>query len=125
MHDTPYNPYKEDVLQLGASLLHLITRTSPKPVVISEQLDQAVGREVERLSCSAPLKDLIRRMLAYNEEARPTMQEVCDAVQPLEGELPPNNQLALVTESTISFYNFQRDILASPPFSIRPLKLQW
>ena len=70
MHDTPYNPYKEDVFQLGASLLHLITRTSPKPVISSEQLDQAVGREVERLSCSAPLKDLIKRMLAYNEEAR-------------------------------------------------------
>jgi len=88
---TPYNAFKADVFALGASLLHLATLTSPRPLVTLKQtyMQEKVNSQVQALSCSEELKDLIKRMLAYEEGDRPTMSEVCAAlVQPEEVKSP-------------------------------------
>ena len=77
---SPYNAFKADVFALGASLLHMATLTSPYALVTAESMQEAVGMQVEALACSALLKHLIRSMLAHEEDARPTMLQVCDAL---------------------------------------------
>lgn len=98
---TLYDPYKEDVFQLGASFLHLATRISPKSVLISKPLDKAVDRVVERLSCSEHLKQLLTRMLAFEEAQRPTMQEVYSVLSSTEEtkSSPPAQLLSLHEDS--------------------------
>ena len=103
---TLYDPFKEDVFQLGASFLHLATRNSPKFTLTSKPLDKAVDSVVEGLSCSEQLKQLLRRMLAFDEANRPTMQEVCSALSSAEETtsspaqlLPPDSAVHVPTES--------------------------
>lgn len=93
MRGTKYNAFKADVYALGASLLHMATLKSPKAVLTSERLDEAVGKQVEALSCSAQLKYLLRSMLAAQEYARPTMQDLCSALQPLHSTLSMKSSL--------------------------------
>lgn len=144
VHETPYNPYKEDVFQLGASLLHLITRTPPKPVLISKQLDQAVSTVVETLSCSREFKQLLRSMLALEEGKRPSMQEICSALSgtsappqftpalnfakaeesklPQSQQRPPHNssanthmmELVQVTATFLRFFNCPNSLWTQP-----------
>ena len=77
---TQYNPFKADVFALGAALLHMVTLASPEALLTAERLDEAVGRQVARINCSTELQALLRTMLAYQEGARPTMQQVCSAL---------------------------------------------
>jgi len=46
---SPYYAFKTDVFQLGASLLHMATLTSPKTLITVERMQEAVGRQVEAL----------------------------------------------------------------------------
>ena len=80
MRGSLYNAFKADVFALGASLLHMATLTSPEALVTAEQMQVAVGRQVEALPCSAVLKGLIIGMMAYEEGARLTMKQVCDTL---------------------------------------------
>lgn len=80
MRGTQYNPFKADVFALGAALLHMVTLASPEALLTAERLDEAVGRQVARINCSTELQALLRTMLAYQEGARPTMQQVCSAL---------------------------------------------
>ena len=52
-----------------------------------------------RLDCSEPLKNLIRRMLAVEERDRPTMQQVCDALE--ESKLPPTVAAARIEKPAV------------------------
>lgn len=72
MRGTNYSAFKTDVFALGASLLHMITLNSPETLLTSDMLDEAVGREVQSLSCSPQLQQLFRSMLASDERLRPT-----------------------------------------------------
>ena len=110
LHKTSYNAFKTDVFALGASLLHMATLTSPFDLVTAELMQEAVDRVVETLSCSKLLKDLIRGMLACEEELRPTMQQVCEALaQPLilpKGISSPTT-VAGVFEKKVFLYEIQ------------------
>ena len=44
MKGAKYNAFKADVFALGASLLHMVTLTSPETLVTADQMQEAVGR---------------------------------------------------------------------------------
>ena len=109
MRGSLYNAFKADVFALGASLLHMATLTSPYALVTAERMQEAVGRTVEALPCSAGFKRLIGSMLAYEERDRPSMQQVCvSLVQPEEAELSQTpTTMAGVWENTAFLYDIQ------------------
>ena len=95
---TPYNAFKTDVYALGASLLHVVTGSSPEPLL---QAPAQVTRALQRLS--PQLRDLLSRMLAVEEEQRPTMQEVCALLSapvpvPVSGQTKTLQQLMPMEE---------------------------
>lgn len=111
MNRTLYNAFKADVFALGASLLHLATLASPESLLMTERLDEAVGREVGKLTCSALLQTLLRKMLAADEKNRPNMQEICcllSSSSPIEA--PPLSRSASAKHVPID--TEQRDLLA-------------
>ena len=104
-----YDAFKADVFALGASVLHMATLTSPETL-------EAVGR-VETLSCSAQLKHLISGMLAYEEGARPTMQQICAAlVQPEEAKLPTS--MAVVWLDQAYLYDTQARLVSKHTLTV-------
>lgn len=86
--DSKYNAFKADVFALGASLLYMAALNQLESSLGSEQLEQVVSLEVAKLPYSTQLKTLLLQLLAHDEDQRPTMKEVCSAVESLEGTLP-------------------------------------
>jgi len=120
MRGSLYNAFKADVFALGASLLHMATLTSPYALVTAERMQEAVGRTVEALPCSAGFKRLIGSMLAYEERDRPSMQQVCvSLVQPEEAELPQTpTTMAGVWENTAFLYDIQSQNVSTGTLSV-------
>lgn len=82
---TSYNAFKADVFALGASLLHIATLTSPESVVMADDLEAAVRKQVDALPYSTLLQSLLKRMLTFEEGLRPTIQQVRAELSPAEG----------------------------------------
>lgn len=74
-----YNPFKADVYSLGTTLIKLIALSFPAALQCEYNSD-TTHKVVSELQCSEQLKFLLLGMLAYEEDSRPSMQEVYDAV---------------------------------------------
>lgn len=91
-----YNAFKADVFALGASIFHMATLTSPDTLLNSEPLDEAVGREIEALPCSAQFKQLLCGMLSSQEDSRLKMSDICSALAEESKSLfQPRNRLKI------------------------------
>lgn len=111
---TQYNAFKADVFALGASLLHIVTLKLPDLLLTVERLDEVVSTEVERLPYSRQLKQLMKRMLAYDENQRADMKEVCSVLE--ESKFPivssahfplpdiPRSKLAAVFSNRVEIF---------------------
>jgi hypothetical protein len=88
MKGSNYDPFKTDVFALAASLLHMVTLTSPEDLITSDRVNEDVVREVAALPCSKQLQTLLIKMLAYEEGHRPTMQEVYSTISEESLSLP-------------------------------------
>ena len=117
-----YDAIKSDVFSLGVTTLAFASvaqLVKPWPLAT---LSKTVEATLQRVSCSEPLKDLIRSMLAFEEGARPTMQQICAALAQSPVPTPPTTMaraeapqpavwpqtpLVLVTDSYIKFLDFQ------------------
>ena len=78
--DNAYSPFMADVFALGASLLHMASLKKIKSYG-SELRSEEGSMEIERLPVSLPFKQLLKQMLAYEEEQRPTMDKVREALE--------------------------------------------
>lgn len=107
MRMSKYNVFKANVFSLAASLLHMATLASPKKLVASEALDEVVGREIATLPVSGQLKNLLQQMLAYEENQRPTMQEVYDALTTVPVPSAPVEELK--QSERIAFEGYEVD----------------
>jgi len=74
-----YNPFQADVYSLGVTFVHLAALTFPIELGSRYQKER-VEAKIAELTCSDRLKSLLLGMLAYEEDSRPSMQQVYDAL---------------------------------------------
>lgn len=80
LDENSYNPFMADVFALGASLLHMATLKKIKSLGSDKRSEE--GRtEIERLPVSFQFKQLLKSMLEYEEDRRPSMDKVRMALQ--------------------------------------------
>ena len=93
-----YNAFKTDVFALGATLLHVATGKSPEPL-----LQSVDGVRDSLQGISSEMRDLICRMMAREENQRPTMQEVCMILNQstANSQVPVNYQTPQRTQSPL------------------------
>jgi len=119
MNGSFYNPFKADVFALAASALHLTTLLSQEALLTLEPLDEEVGKQVRALPCSQQLQELLIAMLAYEEERRPTMQEVCATLSEEVSRLSlQTRRFAAVWKNTMELYDVQSRQSTQFPLSV-------
>ena len=87
---TPYNAFKTDIFALGATLLHMMTRESPKGTVFARNLKEAVQCAVRGMHIEFQV--LVCSMMEEFEENRPTAMEIYTKLaknRPFTCEPPP------------------------------------
>lgn len=72
-----HNPYKSDVFSLGISLIHLAKLECPKSLAVTKNFPESLTKTLTGLSrYSNTFKEVIRMMLAEEEDLRPDFIEL-------------------------------------------------
>lgn len=91
-----YNIYAADVYSLGATIYFMLSGSTPNQNKSATQVtrsdsdksmenenglckifSQEIDKELESLSISEELADLLKSMLQFNPECRPTLDQIC------------------------------------------------
>lgn len=75
-----YNPFKADVYSLGLTAISIATLKLPNKPWPLNSLEAIMRATVQALGYPQDLHDLLISMLAFDESARPTMQQIRDSL---------------------------------------------